>query len=223
MKKKIVRTLSIVLAVIVLMGNLFQNSESVYAATAASDAKNMEKVLKYYKKRQYKKAQKYNKKLRNTANEKCVKNMSSKMKKAYRKIVKSYKTDMFSGKKYISGYYLTDIDNDNVAELIIKAGSSEADNKFYVYDWKKGKVKKIGKVEAFHSDVYAYIGHKGFISYGGLMQSEWIRIITVKNGKLKVKTVGERDNVSPYFKLRCKVYSHIIYGDGISVDYSELL
>lgn len=65
--------------------------------------------------------------------------MPAKIKKAYRKIVKSYNTDNSLGKKYISGYYLTDIDNDSVAELIVRAGSSEADDRFYVYDWKKRK------------------------------------------------------------------------------------
>lgn len=74
--------------------------------------------------------------------EKCVKKMPAKIKKAYRKIVKSYNTDNSLGKKYISGYYLTDIDNDSVAELIVRAGSSEADARFYVYDWKKGKLKR---------------------------------------------------------------------------------
>ena len=47
--------------------------------------------------------------------------MPAKIKKAYRKIVKSYNTDNSLGKKYISGYYLTDIDNDSVAELIVRA------------------------------------------------------------------------------------------------------
>ena len=183
----------------------------------------MEKVLKYYKKGEYKKAQKYNKKLSKYAKEKCVKNMSGKMKRAYLKIVKSYNMDMRSGKKYISGYYLTDIDNDNVTELIIKNGSSEADNKFYVYDWKNEKAKKLGKVEAIHSEVYAYIGHKGFIAYGGVTQSERIRIITIKNGKLKVNTIAERNDAYPYFGLRCEVKSHYYYeNNDFKMDYSDL-
>ena len=154
---------------------------------------------------------------------KVVKKMPAKIKKAYRKIVKSYNTDNSLGKKYISGYYLTDIDNDSVAELIVRAGSSEAEARFYVYDWKKGKIKKIGSVEALHSEVYAYIGHKGFIIYGGLQQSEWIKTVTIKNGKLKVKKVGERDNANPYFSLRCGLADHALYTGGYRIDYSDLL
>lgn len=186
--KKSIRVLAAVVAVILFFDGL-ANNVNVSAASVSSDTKNIEKVLKYYKKGQYKKAQKYNKKLSKIVKEKCVKKMPARIKKAYRKIVKSYNTDSSLGKKYIIGYYLTDIDNDNVAELIVKAGASEASYKFYVYDWKKGKVKKIGSVEAFHSEVYAYIGHKGFIIYGGLQQSEWIKTVTIKNGKLKVKKV----------------------------------
>lgn len=220
--KKSIRILAVVVAVILFFNGL-ANNVNVSAASVSSDTKNIEKVLKYYKKGQYEKAQKYNKKLSKIVKEKCVKKMPAKIKKAYRKIVKSYNTDNSLGKKYISGYYLTDIDNDNVAELIIRAGSSEADVRFYVYDWKKGKVKKIGSVEALHSAVYAYIGHKGFIIYGGLQQSEWIKTVNVKKGKLKVKKVRERDNANPYFSLRCGLDNHTLYTGGYRIDYSDLL
>ena len=213
--KKSIRVLAAVVAVILFFDGL-ANNVNVSAASVSSDTKNIEKVLKYYKKGQYKKAQKYNKKLSKIVKEKCVKKMPARIKKAYRKIVKSYNTDSSLGKKYIIGYYLTDIDNDNVAELIVKAGASEASYKFYVYDW-------IGSVEAFHSEVYAYIGHKGFIIYGGLQQSEWIKTVTIKNGKLKVKKVGERDNANPYFSLRCGLADHALYTGGYRIDYSDLL
>ena len=205
--KKSIRILAAVVAVILFFNGL-ANNVNVFAASVSSDTKNIEKVLKYYKKGQYKKAQKYNKKLSKIVKEKCVKKMPAKIKKAYRKIVKSYNTD---------------IDNDSVAELIVRAGSSEAEARFYVYDWKKGKIKKIGSVEALHSEVYAYIGHKGFIIYGGLQQSEWIKTVTIKNGKLKVKKVGERDNANPYFSLRCGLADHALYTGGYRIDYSDLL
>lgn len=54
------------------------------------------------------------------ANEECVKKMSSKMKKAYRKKVKSFNTNMYSSKPYIWDYYLTDINKDAKAELLVK-------------------------------------------------------------------------------------------------------
>lgn len=220
--KKSIRILAAVVAVILFFNGL-ANNVNVFAASVSSDTKNIEKVLKYYKKGQYKKAQKYNKKLSKIVKEKCVKKMPAKIKKAYRKIVKSYNTDNSLGKKYISGYYLTDIDNDSVAELIVRAGSSEADARFYVYDWKKGKIKKIGSVEALHSEVYAYIGHKGFIIYGGAQQAEWMKTVIVKNGKLKVNIIGEREDADPHFGLRCGLGNHTLYTGGYRIEYSDLL
>lgn len=220
--KKSIRILAAVVAVILFFNGL-ANNVNVFAASVSSDTKNIEKVLKYYKKGQYKKAQKYNKKLSKIVKEKCVKKMPAKIKKAYRKIVKSYNTDNSLGKKYISGYYLTDIDNDSVAELIVRAGSSEADARFYVYDWKKGKIKKIGSVEALHSAVYAYIGHKGFIIYGGAQQAEWMKTVIVKNGKLKVNIIGEREDADPHFGLRCGLDNHTLYTGGYRIAYSDLL
>ena len=202
--KKSIRILAAVVAVILFFNGL-ANNVNVFAASVSSDTKNIEKVLMYYKKGQYKKAQKYNKKLSKIVKE------------------KSYNTDNSLGKKYISGYYLTDIDNDSVAELIVRAGSSEADARFYVYDWKKGKIKKIGSVEALHSEVYAYIGHKGFIIYGGAQQAEWMKTVIVKNGKLKVNIIGEREDADPHFGLRCGLDNHTLYTGGYRIEYSDLL
>mgnify|MGYP006949204886 CR=1 FL=1 len=149
--KKSIRILAAVVAVILFFNGL-ANNVNVFAASVSSDTKNIEKVLKYYKKGQYKKAQKYNKKLAVSLHDEVNLDIETikgnlyliaKIKKAYRKIVKSYNTDNSLGKKYISGYYLTDIDNDSVAELIVRAGSSEADDRFYVYDWKKGKITNL--------------------------------------------------------------------------------
>ena len=60
--KKSIRVLAAVVAVILFFDGL-ANNVNVSAASVSSDTKNIEKVLKYYKKGQYKKAQKYNKKL----------------------------------------------------------------------------------------------------------------------------------------------------------------
>ena len=188
--KKSIRILAAVVAVILFFNGL-ANNVNVFAASVSSDTKNIEKVLKYYKKGQYKKAQKYNKKLSKIVKEKCVKKMPAKIKKAYRKIVKSYNTDNSLGKKYISGYYLTDIDNESV--------------------------------EALHSEVYAYIGHKGFIIYGGAQQAEWMKTVIVKNGKLKVNIIGEREDADPHFGLRCGLDNHTLYTGGYRIEYSDLL
>ena len=51
----------------------------------------MKKVVELYAKKKYKKAEKLAKKLPKTANEKAVRKMSSKIKKAYLKKVKAYR------------------------------------------------------------------------------------------------------------------------------------
>lgn len=78
--KKSIRILAAVVAVILFFNGL-ANNVNVFAASVSSDTKNIEKVLKYYKKGQYKKAQKYNKKLSKIVKEKCVKKMPAKIKK----------------------------------------------------------------------------------------------------------------------------------------------
>lgn len=188
---------------------IFSHSFYAGAATTKSDGKNMIKVLKYYGQKKYSLAQKYSKKLSATAKEPCVSKMSSKMKKAYYKVVKQYSTDNSSGKAYIWGYYLTDIDNDKKTDLIVKVGSCEGDCRFYVYQYKKGKAGKIGSVAAVHAEVYAYPNHNGVVIYGGVTQSEWISMLTIKKKKLKVKSIGSRQDVYPYFNLRCQLNSHV--------------
>lgn len=207
----------------VCITTVFSHASYAGAASAKSDGKNMKKVLKYYGQKKYSLAQKYNKKLSATAKEPCVSKMSAKMKKAYYKAVKQYSTDSSSGKPYIWGYYLTDIDNDKKADLIVKAGSCEGDCMFYVYQYKKGKARKIGLADAVHAEVYAYPNHNGVLIYGGVTQYEWISMLTVKKGKLKVKSIGSRENVYPYFGLRCAVSSNAkAVGTGYTINYSAL-
>ena len=129
--------------VLILAVSLLCNfSLSVQAATAKSDGQNMEKLLKYYGKNKISKAKKYNKKLNAYAKEACVKKMSSKMKKAYKKIVKKWPVDAPTGTDYLWGYYLTDIDNDKKADLLVQVGTCEADARTHVYKYKNGKVSE---------------------------------------------------------------------------------
>lgn len=174
------------LVVLVLtMSFLFCASFSVQAASERSDGKNMERVLKYYKQGKYSKAKKYNRKLSKNAKEACVKKMSSKMKKAYRKIVKKWpvENDWYSDEDYLWGYYLTDIDNDKKAELLVEIGTCEADVRVLVYKYKGGKAVRIGKFYTGHSALYAYPNHKGIVLGWGHMGVESFSVVTIKNKK----------------------------------------
>ena len=129
---------------------------------AANNGKQMEKAITSYKAGKYKAAKKYSKKLPVKANEACVKKMPKAMKKAYKKVVKSYK---ISGDVHMSaymwGYYLTDIDNDKKAELLVQYGSCEADVRLRVYKYENGAANMIGQVGCAHSGFFAYPGNCG--------------------------------------------------------------
>lgn len=222
MKKVIQKIMVLMLAV----GLLFGASFSAQAATAKSDGKNMEKVLKYYGQNKISKAKKYNKKLSETAKESCVKKMSSKMKKAYKKVVKKWPVKNNYTKDYLWGYYLTDIDNDKKAELLVQVGTCEADVRVHVYKYKNGKAVKIGTMGAGHTSFHAYPNHKGVICYWGHMGYESISVVTIKNGKLSSKGIGGRDlnESGEWLNLKCTLDNHISYDSNYnrSLDLSDL-
>ncbi len=99
----------------------------------------------------------------------------------------------------------------------------------------KGKIKKLGSVEAFHTDYYAYPNHKGIIAYGGMMGEEWLRLVRIKNGRLNIKNIGSRGVVknmgtesekSDWLSLRCILNNHYISADSESswnINYEDLL
>ena len=152
---------------------------------------SLSSMIKEYKAGHFKKGAKIAKKLPQKANEKCVKKMSSKMKKAYRKKVKSFNTNIYSSKPYIWDYYLTDINKDGKAELLIEYGTCEADVRMLIYKYSGGNVKKIGQFYCSHFSFYHY--SNGILVYWAFMGSESIEQIYFKNGKLKTRTIAEHD------------------------------
>lgn len=186
MKKIIKRLIIFTMAFIMLQSPVTE----VQAATKYS----MKNVLNYYKKRKYTTAQKIANKLPAKANEKAVKNMSSKVKKAYLKKLKTYgtKNKKNSYGRYMQSYYFTDIDKDGVPELLVQYGAYEADMELHVYTWKNGKVKCIKKFHNNHTTYYAYPNGNGFILCYTFMGYESISKLTLKNGKLHATTIGGR-------------------------------
>lgn len=217
----------IVLACLLLcVSNIVECGGIALAATEKSDGRNMQKFLTCYSKRQYKKAENYNKKISKIAHEKCVSKMTVSMKKAFLRVVKKYKLKSAPGEKYLWGYYLTDIDNDKKVDLLIKSGSCEGDVRFYLYQYNGGKAKQVASVEAFHTDCYAYPNHKGIVGYGGMMGEEWVWLIKLEGGKMKVKKIGLRAvDASAYLDMHGSLDAHIRHaGQGSSmVDYSDLM
>lgn len=181
------------------------------AASQKSDGKNMAKVIKCIKSKDYSSARKYNNKLNATAVEKCTSTMSKGMKKAYLKIVNKYPVNGFGEKTVIRDYYLTDINNDKKADLLVVTGSCEGDSRLTVYQYKKGKAKKTGSIDAIHASYSAYPNHKGIVEEFALTGYDDFSLITLKNNKL-VRTKLDGTTIDKlggsYFSLRCKLKSH---------------
>lgn len=225
-REKIMRIFRKLMVFCLCAALLFSSTVKPVSASEKSDGYNMSQVLKYYGQKKYKKAQRYNKKLSKYAKESCVQSMTPGMKKEYLKIVKKHNKDAKEPAidYHVMAYYLTDIDNDGNAELIVKAGETIADAKFYIYRYKDGAAKKIGTFGAYHLDAYAYPQHQGVIFYGGVWQSEDITLTTIKNKKLHNVRIGTREHTTSFFYLRCALESHVHYNKKLKliVDYSPL-
>ena len=177
--------MGICLFLILCMFTTVMGTSKIEAQAAVKPS--LSSMIKEYKAGHFKKGAKIAKKLPQKANEKCLKNMSSKMKKAYRKKVMSFNTNISSHKPYIWDYFLTDIDNDGKAELLIEYGTCEADVRMLIYKYSSGKLKKIGQFYCSHCSFYHY--SNGILAYWAFMGSESIDQIYFKNGKLKSTTI----------------------------------
>lgn len=180
---------------------------------AASKKETYKKAVKYIKARQYNKAQKNFDKLPDGANEACIKKMSSKMKKAYRNVVKKYAGNKASSfKPTLWGYYLTDINKDKKPELILKYGTCEADVKAIVYSYSKGKAKKVGSFKCGHSSFYYYPLGNGFVMQESIQSYEEISIVKMVNGKLKSTILKKFAMTKKYMSISYKLKDHTSWG-----------
>lgn len=179
----------------------------------ASTKSDMNKTVKYFCKGNYKEAAKYNNtKLPEYASEACVKKMSKKMKAAYRKAIKKeYPKYKNIREEYGCCYYtLTDMDNDNKAELIVSHATRHGSHLDLVYDYQGGKAVKLGQYGiTFGEDVNSYPGHKGLL-YTGTHGMIGMTLVTFKGGKAHVKKLSNYVDSSKcnidYIKNRLKVY-----------------
>lgn len=217
MRKRILSVLALC-----LIFSMVLDSVNVYASASS----NMEKVLTQYQKKNYKTAEKYNKKLSKYATETCVKKMTSNMKKAYKKVISTYSFKRNKKGRYLWEIFYSDIDNDNKAELLIKYGSCEGDVYLRVYKYSKGKAVYVAHTDAGHSTFYAYPGHKGIVRMCANMGYETIAILTLNKTKIKTKSLGYRDvGKNSYFPLRQQLKSYVKYnskGKPYKIDYSVL-
>lgn len=158
---------------------------------AKSQGYYMSWFLKYYKAKDYSKARQNYNQMSKYANEKCVKKMSSKQKKAFKKQLRKFNWYDMDADNYLDQYYYTDIDNDGKADLIVVTGFT-AWQKMIVYQYKKGKAIKAGSMTVYHESLYAYPGHKGIVMIHGLDFGERVGVSYLSKGRLKYKSYGGR-------------------------------
>ena len=177
---------------------------------------NMTNFVKLYRQGKFSKARTMAKKLPKKASKRYERNMSKKMKRAYLKKVKSFKTVKDwsgSGKVpkngYIWGYYLTDINNDKKTDLVVHHGTSASNEYVSVYTYTKGKVKKFGTVQVRSGELHDYPGKQGVIVTTCLKHHESMRILKVRKNKLVWEKVNERAVPSgKYIKMPYALKDH---------------
>lgn len=117
------------------------------------------------------------------------------------------KTLLTSGKYQATfdKYYVYDIDNNGVEEVIIPTGEIEADKAIYVFEYKDKKFTQIGMLPGSHRVIYGNSKDGGLLLCFGQMGAEMIDSITLKNGTLTTTNIIEMREVSKYTKLDYEV------------------
>lgn len=163
----------------------------------AAQKSTYKKILAAYKKNDMKKVRKLSKNLPAMANEKCVKKMKSKYKKASQKVID--KIGFFDGGEQpaIMYYGYSDVDKDGKPELIIRYGASEQGSTIRIYQYKGGRYKKVkGSADGWHTVIYNYTSGNGLVLTDAMTEDkvyERVRLVTLKKGRMKVKVIRKRE------------------------------
>ena len=162
----------------------------------AAQKSTYKKILAAYKKNDMKKVRKLSKNLPAMANEKCVKKMKSKYKKASQKVID--KIGFFDGGEQpaIMYYGYSDVDKDGKPELIIRYGASEQGSTIRIYQYKGGKYKKVkGSADGWHTVIYNYTSGNGLVLEDAMATDKFyerVRVVTLKKGRMKTKVIRNR-------------------------------
>ena len=162
----------------------------------AAQKSTYKKILAAYKKNDMKKVRKLSKNLPAMANEKCVKKMKSKYKKASQKVID--KIGFFDGGEQPASMYYgySDVDKDGKPELIIRYGASEQGSTIRIYQYKGGKYKKVkGSADGWHTVIYNYTSGNGLVLEDAMATDKFyerVRLVTLKKGRMKTKVIRNR-------------------------------
>lgn len=194
-------------AIILLFGIAIFAPQNVNAAPKST----YKKILTAYKKNDMKKVRQLSKKLPAMANEKCVKKMKSKYKKASQKVID--KIGFYDGgeRPAIMYYGYSDVDKDGKPEMIIRYGASEQGSTIRIYQYKGGKYKKVkGSADGWHTVIYNYTSGNGLVLKDAMGLYERVRLVTLKKGKIKVKVIRKRefDDFNDRVSLPCVIETY---------------
>lgn len=93
------------------------------------------------------------------------------------------------GDIYFARYYIYDMDNDGREEIIIVAGTCEADGAILVYTYRNGTFENIGSAGGSHCSICADTQNGGLIVHHGIQGYENVEALTIKDGALNVETI----------------------------------
>jgi hypothetical protein len=85
---------------------------------------------------------------------------------------------------WVCKYYIYDIDEDGVSELLIHHGTCEADYTGEVYTFDGENAVYLGSFSTFHTSVYTAPGTNGFITQMGHMGEEQVTLISIEDNGL---------------------------------------
>ena len=206
------------------------------SASAASYEELMTQYLLSHKAGDFESAQYYADILGEAPRDSSLAKMSAKFKNTYRNFVKKYSSGYYN-KPYnkILGYYLADLNGDRKPELLIDSfDGSEAGHFLFVYRFKNGKVKKVGKTDMSSSVAFAYPG-KGVVVIFARMGLCHVRRMYIENNRLKEEDYGKsgewwdsEGKYMGYHMPKSSLYNHVLERKYVGskyvvkLDYKEL-
>lgn len=103
-------------------------------------------------------------------------------------------------------YYIYDINNDGIYELITEMGTCEADNQYSVYSMKNGEMIFAGDITAGHTRLVEKDG-KLYTNYG-MMGNQSVDMITFDGEKISKENVYSESSVTDYIEYGTAINSY---------------
>ena len=97
-------------------------------------------------------------------------------------------SEMYSGDTY-GEYYIFDINDDGISELIVRTGDCELNAAYCFYTFYKGELKYLGSAVAAHSSLFAPKSGNGVLAIGGNMGAYHVTRYTVDDTRFSSELI----------------------------------